>query len=355
MFELLMNKTFYKKPEVTEELRLFYRRLEQKNTAPLWESLANLVRVEPGPTCVPTLWNYTDDVRPLLLEAGKLITAKEAERRVLILENPGIRGSSQITHSLYAGIQLILPGETAPTHRHVPSAIRFIIEGTGAYTTVDGERTIMRSGDLILTPSWTYHDHGNPSEAPCMWMDGLDLPIVNMLGTGFAEHYPEEVQPLSRKDGDALMRYGANLMPVDHTPQRRSSPIFNYPYSRTRDALDGLCRNGPIHPCHGVKMQYVDPSTGGYPLPTMAAFVQLLPLGFQGAAYRSTDATIYSVVEGCGRTMVGDTALDWKERDVFVIPSWYPVSHQAQSEAVLFSFSDRPVQKALGLWREQML
>ena len=144
MFELLMDKTFYKKPEVTEELRLFYRRLEQKNTAPLWESLANLVRVEPGPTCVPTLWNYTEDVRPLLLEAGKLITAKEAERRVLILENPGIRGTSQITHSLYAGIQLILPGEIAPTHRHVPSAIRFIIEGTGAYTAVDGERTIMQ-------------------------------------------------------------------------------------------------------------------------------------------------------------------------------------------------------------------
>jgi len=102
-------------------------------------------------------------------------------------------------------------------------------------------------------------------------------------------------------------------------------------------------------------MQYIDPSTGGYPLPTMAAFMQFLPLGFQGAAYRSTDATIYSVVEGHGRTIVGDTTLDWKERDIFVIPSWYSVSHQAQAEAVLFSFSDRPVQKALGLWREQTL
>jgi gentisate 1,2-dioxygenase len=347
-------RTFHVPPETSAERREFYARLEKKNTTPLWESLARLFPVEPRPACVPVLWNYDDDIRPLLIEAGRLITAKEATRRVLVLENPGIHGTSQITQSLYAGIQMILPGETAPTHRHTASAIRFILEGTGAYTAVDGERTTMHPGDFILTPSWTFHDHGNPGDTPCMWLDGLDMPIVNMLDSAFAETYPEEVQPVTKSEGDALLRYGANMLPIEHKPQRPSSPIFNYPYSRTREALDGLRRNGPSHPCHGVKMQYVDPSTGGYPMAAIGAFMQLLPAGFRGDAYRSTDSTIFSVVEGRGRTRIGDIFLSWKERDIFVTPSWYPVAHESQSEAVLFSFSDRPAQKALGLWREQV-
>jgi gentisate 1,2-dioxygenase len=346
-------KTFHTQPAMSDERREFYSRLEKKNTAPLWESLGRLFPSEPRPSCVPVLWNYDDDVRPLLLEAGRLISAKEATRRVLVLENPGIRGSSQITQSLYAGIQMIMPGEIAPTHRHTASAIRFVLEGEGAYTAVDGERTTMRPGDFILTPSWTFHDHGNPSDKPCMWMDGLDFPLVNMMDAAFAETYPEELQPVSKHEGDALLRFGANLLPMDYTPQRRSSPIFNYPYSRTREALHGLHRNGPVHACHGVKMQYVDPSTGGYPMAAIGAFIQLLPAGFRGLAYRSTDSTIYSVVEGSGRTRIGNVTLDWKQRDIFVVPSWSPVIHEATTEAILFSFSDRPAQKALALWREQ--
>src|SRR5262245_49097423 len=273
-------RSFHITPETSEERRDFYARLVKKNTAPLWEVLAKLFPLEPRPACLPALWNYTDDIRPLLVEAGGLITAKEATRRVLVLENPGIRGTSQITESLYAGIQLILPGEIAPTHRHTASAIRFVIEGNGAYTAVDGERTTMHPGDFILTPSWTFHDHGNPTDEPCMWMDGLDFPLVNMLNAAFAEPYPEELQPVTKKDGDALYRFGANMLPVEHEPQRQSSPIFNYPYSRTREALDWLFRNGPLHGCHGIKMQYVDPSTGGYPMAAIGAFIQLLPAGF---------------------------------------------------------------------------
>jgi gentisate 1,2-dioxygenase len=347
------STSFYVKPETSEERREFYGRLELKNTAPLWESLADLVLAQPRPECVSALWNYSGDIRPLLLESGKLITAKEAERRVLILKNPGIRGTFKITDSLYAGIQLILPGEIARTHRHTASAMRFVIESNGAYTAVDGERTTMYPGDLILTPSWRYHDHGNPSSEPCMWMDCLDIPLVNMLGTSFAEHYPEEMQPVTKKEGDSLLRYGANLIPIEHEPMRRSSPIFNYPYSRTRETLEGLYRNAKLHPCHGIKMQYVDPTTGAYPTPTMGAFMQLLPAGFQGLPYRSTDATIYSVVEGAGQSRIGDATFPWKQRDIFVIPSWCPVAHESHSEAVLFSFSDRPAQKSLGLWREQ--
>ena len=346
-------KSFHVQPETSEERLEFYTRLKKKNTLPLWESLGRLFPNEPQPKCMPVLWNYDHDVRPLLLEAGRVITAKEATRRVLVLENPGLPGTHQITQSLYAGIQMILPGEVAPTHRHTASAIRFILEGSGAYTAVEGERTTMQPGDFILTPSWTFHDHGNPSDSPCMWIDGLDFPLVNMLDTAFAETYPEEMQPVTKNEGDSLLRYGANLLPIDYTPARRSSPIFNYPYVRTREALYGLYRNGPLHPCHGIKMQYVDPSTGNYPMAAIGAFMQFVPAGFHGAPYRSTDSTIYSVVEGRGQTRIGDTTLAWKERDIFVVPSWCPVSHESQTEAVLFSFSDRPAQKALGFWREQ--
>ena len=346
------NATFFVKPQLTPERREFYARLDARNTAPLWEVLSTLIRQRPAPEAVPVLWHY-DELRPLLMEAGRLLTPQEAERRVLVLENPGLRGQSKITGSLYAGLQLIMPGEIADCHRHAAAATRFVIEGQGAYTAVDGERTTMHPGDFILTPSWTYHDHGNPGDSPTVWLDGLDIPMVNLFDACFAEHYPGKVQPSTIADGDALVRYGANMLPVDYVPARPSSPIFNYPYSRSREALHELSRNGPAHACHGVKMRFVNPATGGYPMLTIGAFMQLLPQGFSGQAYRQTDAAIYSVVEGRGRSRIADTVFDWGPRDIFVVPSWATVAHDADEESVLFSLSDRPAQQTLGLWREQ--
>lgn len=347
--------TFVEKPGLSAERLEFYGRLDTRNAAPLWEVLGKLVTPQPQPATVPAHWRWAE-MRPLLIEAGRLITAKEAERRVLVLENPGLRTQpafkSQITQSLYAGLQCITPGEIAPSHRHVASALRFVIEGEGAYTAVDGERTTMRPGDFILTPSWSYHDHGNPGTGPVVWLDGLDLPIVNMFDTSFAEHHPHETQPLSRDEGDALLRYGANLMPLEYQAPSLAAPVFSYPYARSREVLAKLCRSGPVHHCHGVKLQYTNPATGGYPMPTIGAFLQLLPKAFSGRPYRATDATVFCVVEGSGRTRIGDQTFAWEPHDVFVAPSWSPIAHDASEEAVLFSFSDRPAQKALGLWRE---
>jgi gentisate 1,2-dioxygenase len=348
-----MNTTaFHQKPEASPELKSLYERLGAKNTAPLWEVLGEIVTPEPRARSVPAMWRY-DEVRALLIEAGTLISARDAERRVLVLENPAFRGASQITPTLYAGIQLVLPGETAATHRHSASALRFVLEsGGGAYTAVDGERTTMHAGDFILTPSWAYHDHGNPGDAPAIWLDGLDIPIVNMFSASFAEHHPDDVQPVIRPEGDALARYGAALMPVDFTAGRRS-PMLSYPYARSRETLDRLLRNGPLHPVHGIKVRYVNPATGGYPMRTIAAFLQLLPDGFDTKPYRSTDAAVFCAAEGHGTSRIGDQSFTWGPHDVFVAPSWVPVVHTAHSDAVLFSFSDRPAQKALGLWREQ--
>ena len=339
-------------PQANQKRREYYDRIARYGMAPLWEVLGALVPPRPVTPCVPAHWKYRE-VRSHLLESGELITAAEAERRVLILENPGLRGAASVTHSLYAGLQLIMPGEVAPSHRHAQTALRFVIEGTGAYTAVDGERVDMHPGDFIITPSWTWHDHGNPGNEPVVWLDGLDIPMVAFFDAGFMERYPEATQPLARDAGDSAARYGANLLPLEYAPRSLTSPVFCYPYARTRAALDQLRRSGGGHGCHGIKMQYANPATGGHAMPTMAAFVQWLPLDFRGEAYRSTDATVFCAVEGRGRTVVDGKAFDWEPHDVFVAPSWSKVSHAAAADSVLFSFSDRPAQKALGLWREQ--
>ena len=343
----------FTKPALTPERQQFYDRLGEHNMGPLWEVFKLRFPPKPAPQMVPALWRY-DQMRPLLMEAGRLLTPEEAERRVLVLENPGLKGSTQITNSLYAGLQLILPGETARCHRHAASALRFVVEGSGAYTAVDGERTTMHPGDFILTPSWTYHDHGNPGAEAVIWMDGLDMPIVNLLDTSFGEHHPGELAPNTVEEGDSLARYGAALLPVDFVPTRPSSPLFTYPYARSRETLEHLYRNGPVHQSHGVKMRFVNPATGGPPMPTMGAFMQLLPAGFSGSPYRQTDAAVFCVAEGRGRTRVGDRTFDWGPRDIFVVPSWVPAALDAVEESVLFSMSDRPTQQALGLWREEV-
>ncbi|MGH8705478.1 MAG: gentisate 1,2-dioxygenase [Burkholderiales bacterium] len=331
----------------------FYRRMDVDNLAPLWEVLHALVPPQPQSPCRPALWKYRQ-IRPYVMESGRAISAKEAVRRVLILENPGMRGQSAITRSLYCGLQLILPGEIAPSHRHTQSALRFIVEGSGAYTAVDGERTTMHPGDFIITPSWTWHDHGNPGAEPVVWMDGLDIQILALFDAQFAENYPEEVQPVTRGEGDSQARFGSNLAPLGAVaPFGRTSPVFSYPYARSRDTLAALARAGDPDPCHGWKMQYINPLSGGPAMPTLGAFIQLLPRGFASSPYRSTDSTVFSVVEGSGKVRIADQVFEFEPKDVFVVPSWHAARIDAADECVLFSYSDRPAQLALGLWREK--
>jgi gentisate 1,2-dioxygenase len=338
-------------PAETPERTAFYARIDKDNLAPLWTVLSDLITPEPRSACRPALWRF-DVIRAAMLEAGKLITAKEAERRVLVLENPGMRGKSQITTSLYAGVQLVMPGEVAPAHRHTQSALRFVLEGHGAHTSVDGERTLMAPGDFVITPHMAWHDHGNHSDAPMFWLDGLDVPLIALLDASFVERYGADEQPVGRPLGDASVRYGANLLPVDYRGGSATSPIFNYPYARTREALAQLARAGPFDPCHGIKMRYTNPVTGDHAMPTMGTFIQLLPKGTRTQRYRATDATVFAAIEGRGRTRVGEEVFDWGPRDIFVVPSWKPVVHEADEESVLFSFSDRPVQEKIGVWRE---
>lgn len=334
-----------------DQRRAFYDRIAESNLAPLWESLNQLITPSPRSRCAPAKWTY-DEIRPFIEEAGEIITAKEAERRVLILENPAIPGEARITNTLYAGLQLVKPGEVAPCHRHTQSALRFIVDGDGAYTAVDGEKTLLRPGDFVITPSWTWHDHGNESDRPMVWLDGLDIPLIQYLELSFAEGGDADSQDLGKPLGYSMARFGDGLKPLGWEPKTKTSPIINYPYTRTRAALDQMHTAGDIDPCHGVKMQYVNPTTGDHVMPTMGVFMQLLPKGFATAPYRSTDGTIFCAVEGRGRVVIGDETFEWGPRDIFVVPSWVEYRMEADDEAVLFSYSDRPIQEKLALWRE---
>jgi gentisate 1,2-dioxygenase len=345
------------KPDNAAAREAYYAKVGAKDLSPLWTTTLVPPLPKDHVRAVPHLWDFDNVLRPLLLEAGGLITAKEANRRVLSLENPGLTGAPRILDSLYAGLQMILPGECAPAHRHSPSALRFIIEGDGkAWTAVSGEKSYMKPGDFIITPSNTWHDHGHDGVGPFFWMDGLDIPMVATFGPMFFEHYPEDRAPQHRPPGDSLARYGANMRPVNETWTKPESPIFSYPYERSREALEHLRQNREWDPYDGIRLTYIDPTTGGSAMPTISAFLQLLPKGFKTETYRTTENTVFSPVEGRGRLYVGEgdamKTIAWKPRDIFAVPCWIPYRFEADDDAVLFSYSDRVAQQKLGLWRE---
>jgi len=346
------------KPERTHNIeamrRDYYARIAKLGMTPLWTVLDSLISDEPVTRCAPAIWHF-DDVKSLVLESGGLITAEEAKRRVLILENPALRGESRVTNSLFAGIQMIMPGEVAPAHRHSASAIRFVLDGEGAYTAVDGEKAFMSPGDFVITANWAAHDHGNTSDKPMLWLDVLDVPAINFFETSFAEDFATPTQATTRQDGDSLSFYASGVLPDGNEakkPAADRTPVINYTYARTRPIIDRLLRAGDIDKSHGARVRYANPMTGGPVLPTMGAHLAMFPQNFRGEPYRSTDGTVFACAEGRGTTTIGDQVLQWGPHDVFVVPPWKSYVHATSEQSVLFSISDRPAQEALGIWRE---
>jgi gentisate 1,2-dioxygenase len=337
------------------QLQALYDVMAPEGLTPLWEVLSALVPPQPNSPAQSYVWSYAN-ARDYLMRAGDLISATQAERRVLILENPGLAGQSSITPSLYAGLQLILPGEVAPCHRHTQCALRFVMEGEGAYTTVDGEKALMRPFDLVLTPGGQWHDHGNPSAQPMIWLDGLDIPTVQHFGAGFAERLETDVHPETAAPGSTLAQYGRNLRPfrgsaADRRPAHQ--PLFHYRYQDWRASLDQMAEGATIDPHLGHALEFVNPADGGPVMPTIAAHVRLLPAGFATRPRRSTDGTVFVVVEGTGEATIGDRRVPLSARDILVVPSWHALTLRAETPLVLFGYSDKAAQQKLNLFREE--
>jgi gentisate 1,2-dioxygenase len=309
------------------ERERYSREVAAKNLKPLWEH-----RVRPDIRAVAAIWRYAD-VRSSLMRAAELVTTHEAERRVLMLENPALPGSSTVATTLVAGMQIIRPGEVAPAHRHMPNALRFIVEGEGAYTTVDGERVAMRPGDFIVTRGWSWHEHGNLGSSPVIWMDGLDSPLARFFDAHRDGASPE-LQP-----------------PV--LASRRPGRSVHYPRERMLDELERLARREPLHPSHGYRLRYTDPLDGRDPISTISAFLQRLPEGFAGRPHRGAECTVFNVVEGHGSALVGASCFDFEAHDVLVVPPRLPYRFETEVGCLLFSYSDRAAQEALGFWREE--
>jgi gentisate 1,2-dioxygenase len=337
------------------ELDAFCAGLGKFAIEPLWKQ-PDLLPEEPRSKALPHIWRYSP-LRELLLRAGELISAEAAERRVLMLMNPGLDGRAAATNNLYAGLQLVLPGEIAPAHRHAASALRFVIEGSRAYTAVDGERQVMEPGDLVLTPNWAWHDHGNETDLPMIWLDGLDLPIINSLEANFFDHSSSKAQVTTKPDNASTRLYAtARLNPAWESWPHSYSPLFNYPWSQTERVLLAVSQDSSGSAYDGIVLEYVNPKTGGAVLPTMACYVQLLSPAQRTDAHRHTSSAVYHVVRGSGTTVVNGQRLEWEEHDTFAIPGWATHQHvngRAGEPAILFSFSDEPVLQSLGFYREE--
>ncbi|KAK0760485.1 hypothetical protein N5P37_006679 [Trichoderma harzianum] len=303
-------------------------KLPSQNAEPLWTVMHSMVKPLPSPRAVPSIWRY-NDIHALLLEAGRTGPAEKAERRVLMLVNPKL-DAPFTTDTLYAGLQLINPGEVAPAHRHRSFAIRFIIKGSGAFTAVGGNKVYMEPGDLILTPKWQWHDHGHEGDAPMIWLDGLDLPLYHKLPVHFAEPYTEPSYPSK---------------PVVDSPLR-------FPWAQMKAKLDASSANFSLE-------EYHDVATGGHISFTIGAMALRISKGSKISPKRDTCSFIFHVIEGHGKTTIlgndrsnGETVA-WSKGDTFAVPAWNHITHDVATsggDAYLFILTDKPLLENLDMY-----
>ncbi len=302
------------------------------------------ISVQPVPGGQTHVWRWSD-IAPLLDEACYAMPDSHTARRALILSNPGLpRGT---THTLLASLQIVQPGEIAWAHRHVINALRFSIQGSEqVFTVVDGRRLAMEPYDLVLTPGWTWHDHHNESAARAVWLDALDVPVTLALNQQFYEELGRASQEPTSGDLQPSLFANAGRAPDKQRPYR-------YPWRDMRRRVDAL---DEFDPWFGARVNYVDPTSGGPILPTISAFVQVLPPGFVGAFHRSTESQIAFVIEGEGEVDFDGSALSWRAMDSLSLPNWQRrrfVNRSSRERAVLFVLSDRPILDALGFLRTE--
>ncbi len=301
----------------------------------------------------PHLWKWAD-VYDSLLQARDRISVRDGtvERRVIRLVNPGLKDSELSSHTMSFAFQLIQPGEVAPAHRHTMAAVRFILQGQGAYTNVEGQKMVMEEGDLILTPQWTWHEHANEGKEPMVWIDGLDVPFIQALQVISFETYPGK--RLAVKELPDSAAYYSMARPIVANREELPPPL----HYRWRDIYPVLKRlgEGRSNPFDAVALEYINPITGGSTLPTLSCSIQMLRPGEKTQSHRHTSTSIYHAFRGSGTTIINGAAFHWEKGDTFIVPLWNWHEHangSSKEEAILFSMNDSPILKAFGLYREE--
>jgi gentisate 1,2-dioxygenase len=310
-----------------------HEQMRERHLTPLWELEGEIMGTRPNPDTRPWLWRW-DELYAIAERAGELVSLERGgDRRAIALSNPGQGGLPYATSTLWAAVQWLNGREVAPAHRHTSQAIRFIIDGAGSYSTVEGDRVHLERGDLVLTPSWTWHDHGSDSDERAVWMDALDIPLNNYLDAPFFENHPDDVQDV--------------IAPSD-------ASVLKYKWSDTRRALDNLSKVA-ADPFDDVALEYTNPHTGGPVMATFTCWMQMLRPGVHTRAHRHTGSSVYLAFEGSGATVIDGTRFSWTAGDMLVIPSWATHEHlnDGAGPALLFSVHDTPLLKALDKYRSE--
>jgi gentisate 1,2-dioxygenase len=334
----------------TDNIETLNADMAKKNLGGHWQLEFESYPPYPQTTVHPCLWKWKD-VHESLMRAGDVVSMEQAERRTVRLLNPALKDRQATTHTIQFSFQYVKAGEHARPHRHTAAALRFILQGSGAYTTVNGQKCVMDEGDLILTPQLTWHDHTNDSGKPIIWLDGLDIPLVQSLQQLLFEPHPDEAQPIEKTSDQVALYYG-HVRPSLRSP----AEFFHYKWSDTERSLRALVNTASPDRFDGYVLEFRNPVTSGPTMPTLQCALELLRPGQETEAHRHTSTVIYHVFRGSGSSAVGDQRLEWEQGDSFVVPLWYPHCHVNRStseEAILFSMSDAPVLKSLDLYREE--
>jgi gentisate 1,2-dioxygenase len=337
-------------PAPTPELEELYRGFEQELLVPLWTEIGDLMPSSPRSAAVAHAWRWANLLR-LAARSGDLVpVGRGGERRAIALANPGLSGAPFATPTLWAAIQYLNPGEDAPVHRHTQHAFRFVVEGEGVWTVVDGDPVAMRRGDFLLTSGWRFHGHHNRSDAPMAWLDGLDIPFSHYVGSTFFEFGPDAVSDRSTPARSRSERLWAHpgLRPVSQPGPATSSPIAAYRWEHTDAALaDQLALEdgghpGVVEPGHAA-VRFINPTTGGDVMPTIRAEMHRLRAGARTATRREVGSAVWQVFDGAGTVRVGEREWSVERGDLVAVPSWQPMTVTADGELDLFRFSDTPI------------
>lgn len=320
-----------------------------QHLAPLWRVYETIVLREPTGVAPSRLWSWNELSDPLT-QAMSAVTGDDADHRVLLLTEPALGGRIATTSNLLAGVQCVLPGESTVPHRHTASAVRCVLESAGAVTLVDGKTCVMRPGDVVLTPNWTWHSHGNETNERAVWVDMLDVPLMGLLAATFGARgapsvYPETIATVS----DSAFAQGG-LAPVSEAQTTPYSPKVHWRREEVVAALD----RAPEHIDGGRLIRFTHPLNGGAVLETLDLYALQLRAGERTRPFRTSASALCVVLEGEGESIIGGATHRWRRNDVFTAPTWSTRSHRALSEVARLLFvTDREMYRRLGLLREE--